>query len=363
MKLTNTIGASLLMGLAFSLTLFTSASLISSAITQAQKNVRNIEDINIAFYAAESGIEEALYFNSFHKKGFEAANDPTANFQGYTKIESNIPNIGYTWNVSSRINSGTTNCPSTDYESTNDLCRGELLFGKSAVVNFSYDGNTSPSDTDPNNEKNTDPTGSIITFSYNNTAYPSPSNSNLDLATVNWLASYISTDGTESKLLAHHDADTSNLGNKPEDCMETSPEDDGKFICRNEVIQANSLPLQFKVAQSFAGLQGNTLNCLIGSNCDISSPPAFFNPLDVNQTWRKLKFFYINLIPGNIENTDPSLGSIRYTITPPSNGEDITATRTKITAEGRSRNILSNLDVTFDNTEEISALDYGVLLE
>lgn len=330
----------------FSIAILASATLISTTITQSQKNIRNIEDVDIAFFAAESGIEEALYYMSFHKKGFQDA-------QSDTIITGNIPNVYYKWDIDNQID--IIQCPTgTDYENSDEQCRGELLFGKSATLNFSYDGRNK--DNSSGSEIHTSPLNAVIklfhTFNSNDLQLddvitPDPENETY-LKTINWLASYVdSIDNTEHKALANY---TSPLGKfDADDCSLSTL--NGNFICRNIMRGAENFAsaLSFPVDLTINALDGTTPTDL----------QNFFNPADTNQTWRKLKFFYISLLSG-VDASKPSLGTIQYVITP---SGTMTATKAVINSRGRSRNILSELTTKIDNTEEFTALDYGVLLE
>jgi hypothetical protein len=327
-------GVSLLLGMGFSIAILSTAAMISEALISSQKNTRNIEDINIAFFAAEAGIEEALFYNSFHKKGFECKDTCSPE----TQIAINtIPNTFYDWDI--------------EGHSTN-VMSGTIPLGKSTTFNFSFDdngkiGNDRESIDD---HIHTDPQNISIAFTH---AFDATdlSTSNENLATMTWLGSlFNSSSGEEEQIFFRH-ANTPPTGNKETDCYNAATSDEGKIYCRKEVRLKGTF-MDFVVNDTFKGFD----DTVPPNTLDVDSD--FFS--NTNAEFRKLKFFYINSIPG-FDTSDPSLDKIEYTINP--NGKEITNLISVITSQGRSRNILTNLQVEIDNTQEFGALDYGALLE
>mgnify|MGYP006436480629 CR=1 FL=1 len=138
--------------------------------------------------------------------------------------------------------------------------------------------------------------------------------------------------------------------------------DEGKFICRTTVRSFDSTPYTFTINNTFQGIDPLLASDPTGGDTGTNVKRIKTDFFDSsNATWRKLKFFYINEVPG-FGSSDPALDKIQYTITP-DGGNEITRLKSIITSQGRSRNILADLEVKIDNTEELGALDYGALLE
>ena len=333
----NTRGVSLLLGMGFSIAILATASMISSALISAQKNTRNIEDFNIAFFAAEAGIEEALFYNSFHKKGFECLTTCSPETQIGASI---VPNVFYDFDIEGH---------------TDEAMSGNIAFGKSVAFNFSYDDNGASDREATSAATHNDPSNIQIDFTHSFDAV-NLSSSEQNLATISWLASYLDStnNNQEEQLFFDHNLSDS-LGTEEADCYNSGGEE-GSLICRNEVRNKSATFLTFTVNDTFQGILADG-----ATRRNINA--QFYEQSGASNTehWRKLKFFYINEIDG-ATSSDPALDKIQYTITPVG-GNEITRLKSIITSQGRSRNILADLEVKIDNTEELGALDYGALLE
>ncbi|MBT4936516.1 hypothetical protein HON22_01215 [Candidatus Peregrinibacteria bacterium] len=340
----DTRGVSLLLGMGFSIAILATASMISSALISAQKNTRNIEDFNIAFFAAEAGIEEALFYNSFHKKGFECLTTCSPETQIGV---STVPNVFYNWDIEGH---------------TDEAMSGNIAFGKSAAFNFSYDNNGASDKEATSAATHSDPSDIQVKFTYpSNFDAGELSSSTPDLATINWLATYLNASNQEISLNARHNQNDP-LGTESDDCDFNGANDEGKFICRTTVRSFDSTPYTFTINNTFQGIDPLLASDPTGGDTGTNVKRIKTDFFDSsNATWRKLKFFYINEVPG-FGSSDPALDKIQYTITPVG-GNEITRLKSIITSQGRSRNILADLEVKIDNTEELGALDYGALLE
>lgn len=366
----NKLGASLLLAISFSVVLLVSASFISAALVSAQKNLKNIENYNIAFFAAEAGIEEALYYNSFHAKGFECIDSSAECQESSFEISDYARNVYYDWDIDGRID--ISECPEgTSYSDSDDQCKGTINFGESAAINFSYD-NSTPSTT--GTDIYTEPDSAKIVFSHdldpgdlvtiqgtdeNNQA------NNGDKIVLTWLGSYIQS-GAENRLFPLHNIvdrigyrfnGSSYIEGDPTDCAPATT--DGKYICQEELANAGNAGSE--ITFNFDAIQQGFVD---NDDTDPATLQNFFSQ-NLGAPYKetaKIKFFYIELIRG-LNVGDPDLARINYTISPPSNGDDIVATKTVISAKGRAKNILNTLEVKINNTSERTLLDYSTLLQ
>jgi len=355
MRFKNKKGASLLLGISFSISILILSSLISAAMLHTQKNIKNIEDSNIAFFLAEAAMEEALYYNSFHDKGFSASNNNDS--YGWEIFNNNeINNVFYQWNIQGTID---------DTNSLSDRT-GSILFGKASTFNFSFDNSTKTTTSNYDNTNNTN--GSNITFAihsdFNEKLQPEThavDGSDYSNIVLTWEASYLNSSGIEDKLYYGNvfaDRNTKECSTRVAD---------GKAICQDTIINSIGTCNSYLQNCFFAnGLNFNIDNTNIsglwekadGSKITKKIYSDFF--LDNNQNKRKVKFFFIKTIKGTTGN--PDLDKIYYRVNVPS-GSTMTALRSTITATGRSRNILSTIQVKIDNTQEYASLDYITLFE
>ena len=368
----NNKGVSLIIGMAFSIALLASASLITSALLYSQKALRNTEDFNIAFFAAESGIEESLYFNSFHNKGFEAENNDDDNGWADLNVLPTVPNVFYKWNIEGRIDSTICNGDNDQYEK--DRCVGIIPFGGSVTFNLGYDDTDKDVvPTSDDGEHASTHSGTKIYF-----AIGENFNGNLDVDPANdykpimtWLASQIFTTKEKRLLFRHNGLPVD--GSDPLDCVSNPADADGRIFCQKLLRDNTSYDdnpeddntfsfdssAVFSVENNARGFLEGNMDCLSDPDNLCSRVLSDFFGNGKENKWKKLKFFFISTIEGE-ELTDPPLDKIYYKIEPAS---EMTGLRSIITSTGRSRSILSNLEVKIDNTQEFTALDYGILFE
>ena len=373
-------GVSLLMGMLFSLAILAAASMISSAMVHAGKNVRNIEDINIAFFSAEAGIEEALYYNSFHRKGWECYSSSGATENSCDPVNKKeislgsdiIPNVYYECDVDGRVNSA-------DIAADQGKGIGFIPFGKTATLNFSYDNRNKNETISVAKDVNVMPANLKVEF-----GIPKSFSGKLDTTEPNqpvmtWVASFVDDlTTTEKRLLFNYFKAPPGDGSDDSDCYKiistgapvvaTIQENKGKILCRNPLYgslydqgtQTISSPISvsYEIKDSaFSGIpDGN--KTLATKEIYKADGSGFFQ--NSGQSYRKLKFFFLQTIKGSTPS-DPPLDKIYYKIDP--QGNTISALNTTISSRGRSGNIMSELQVKINNTEEFSVLDYTALLE
>ena len=339
-------GVALLLGISFSVAIIVTATLISKALVFAQKNSRNIEDYNIAFFAAESGIEEALYYHSFHKMGFECLDGSgcspevallAAPIDG---LSNDISRLSYNWDIEGHTNGA------------GETLEGSMKYQEAVTFYYSYDatgdGNKREDDKTGDIEADavhTDPAGIAVQFSNADRLavnYSSAVNPNMGI--ISFLASYVDNLGAEQKVYTHHDGGPIEV-NDAANC--TPVTHNGKLVCLNTVVALSGAPVTFTI--------NNTTNAFIlplgPAQTDIQT---FFTGAD--KDWKRMTFMFLNPVPGAGANAD--LDKIDWTLTIPA-ALQMTRPVTKITSEGRSRTIVANLEWEIDNTGEYPALDFA----
>lgn len=350
----------MLIGIGFTLAIMMSGTMLAKAIGVMQKNTRGIEDVNISYFAAEALAEKALLVISSNHKGYEDAENINL---GTINANNFLKSLSASSSIDARIDN--SDCPSgLSFDTANTQCSGYIPYGKSSAVWFSYDDSTGF------NHSN-DGDGTNILFDYdtnefnlgnnwdndNNSNTPMVSDGNI--AIMNWIASY-TIGGGESILYALHDADdsVSTYGDKADDCWTSANK--GKLICRKTLSNEASLPFTFPINNTVSGFLDDPKpkNAdSVGITNDITDD--FFKT--ANAQYKKIRFVYINIINGTNAG-DAALDKIRFRIEPAA-GQTMLATKTLITAKGVSRGVQSSIQITIDNTQEFTALEYSALLE
>jgi len=329
-KLKKQNGISLFISIGFSMAILSAAALISNVMLYTAQQSRNLEDFHIAFFAAESAVEEALYYHSFHKKGFEAENNNVSD--GWDILAVNeivgdpssnliINNLLYKWTLKDRINNTVCNANTED-------CSGTILFNTALELNFSYDNTTDKNVLSTRKDHSNTGSGTSINFTLDD----------------NFIVNNLPVPTGERNIMIWNASTTSlpqKLTYQTPDCA-SSNSLDGKIICQQILLNTVSgNPIIFDLDQ------------ISGFYAKNSSDPRVLTGIDFwgdnSVADRKLRFLFVDVLEGLPNDR------INFTINP---GTDMVAIRAKIEAVGRSRNIIREIHLIIDNAKGIIDTDY-----